>query len=154
MIFYRLIKVQYATEAWSGYGARLYGGRWNHKGHPAIYVASSVSLAALEVLVHMTSEAILEEYALFSIEITDNDIALLASEFLPDDWCQYPAPLSTMDLGTGWLQSMEGAALILPSSIIPMENNAILNPLHPAFGRALKSVKKLPFIFDQRLIKG
>lgn len=153
MIFYRLTKQYFASEAWSGNGAKQYGGRWNHKGHPAIYVASSVSLAALEVLVHVAKESILDDYTLLSIEIADSEIALLAAEFLPEDWRQDPAPLSTMELGTGWLQSGEGMALVLPSSIIPMENNAILNPLHPAFKDALTSVKELPFTFDQRLIK-
>ena len=55
-----------------------------------------------------------------------------------------------MDLGTGWLQANSALALILPSCIIPYENNAILNPLHPAFHSALNSVQQLPFIFDTR----
>jgi len=37
MIFYRLVAGRYASEAWSGGGANQYGGRWNHKGHPAVY---------------------------------------------------------------------------------------------------------------------
>lgn len=36
-----------------------------------------------------------------------------------------------MDLGTSWLQASDALALILPSCIIPYENNAILNPLNP-----------------------
>lgn len=56
-----------------------------------------------------------------------------------------------MDLGTGWLQANSALALILPSCIIPYENNAILNPLHPAFRKALNSVELLPFDFDTRL---
>jgi hypothetical protein len=46
----------------------------------------------------------------------------------PEDWQENPAPVSTMDLGTGWLQANSALALILPSCIIPYENNAILNP--------------------------
>ncbi len=153
MIFYRLTKTQHAAEAWTGYGAKLYGGRWNHKGYPAIYVASSISLAALEVLVHISNEAILEEYTLFSIEIPDDQVAYVASEHLPTNWRSDPAPLSTMELGTGWLRSGEGAALILPSTIIPMENNAILNPSDVNFQHYLKSVMTLPFHFDRRLTK-
>lgn len=153
MIFYRLTKTQFASEAWTGNGAKQYGGRWNHKGHPAIYVATSISLAALEVLVHVSNESILDEYTLFSIEIPEDEVAYISEEFLPSDWRKDPAPVSTMDVGTEWLQSGEGAALIIPSSIIPMENNAILNPVHPAFERFQSSVKKLPFVFDPRLIK-
>lgn len=153
MIFFRLIKTQYASEAWTGNGAKQYGGRWNHKGHPTLYVATSVSLAALEVLVHVSNASILDEYTLFSIEIPDDEVSYITEDFLPADWRQDPAPVSTMDLGTGWLQSGEGAALIIPSSMIPMENNAVLNPQHPAFKGFLPSVQKLPFAFDHRLIK-
>ena len=153
MIFFRLIKTQYASEAWTGNGAKQYGGRWNHKGHPTLYVATSVSLAALEVLVHVSNESILDEYTLFSIEIPDDEVSYITEDFLPADWRQDPAPVSTMDLGTGWLQSGEGAALIIPSSMIPMENNTVLNPQHPAFKGFLPSVQKLPFAFDHRLIK-
>lgn len=71
--------------------------------------------------------------------------------WLPEDWQENPAPVSTMDLGTGWLQANSALALILPSCIIPYENNAILNPLHPAFRKALNSVELLPFDFDTRL---
>ncbi|MDX5628733.1 MULTISPECIES: RES domain-containing protein [unclassified Brenneria] len=153
MIFYRLIKTAYASEAWTGYGAKQYGGRWNHKGYPAIYVSTSISLAALEILVHVSKEAILEQYSLFSIDIPDDEVASLAPEFFPDNWRQDPAPVSTMDIGTGWLQSAEGVALIIPSSIIPAENNAILNPNHSGFTPCLNSTRELPFFFDRRLMK-
>lgn len=151
MIFYRLVTRRYASEAWTGSGANLYGGRWNHKGHPAVYVASSVSLAALEMLVHVHSDMILNQYGLFSIEIPDKDIEHLDKQWLPPDWQENPAPLSTMDLGTTWLEANSAVALVLPSCVIPLENNAILNPLHPAFNKLLKTVKELPFSFDPRL---
>jgi RES domain-containing protein len=153
VIFYRLTKTLYASEAWTGNGAKQYGGRWNHKGHPTIYVATSVSLAALEVLVHVSNESILDEYTLISIEIPDDEVSYITADFLPADWRQDPAPVSTMDLGTGWLQSRESPALIIPSSIIPMENNAILNPEHQDFHDFLSSVKVLPFNFDTRLMR-
>ena len=152
MIFYRLTKSLYAADAWNGYGAKQYGGRWNHKGYPTVYVASSIALAALEILVHVAKESLLDNYSLFSIEIPDDEVTRLPDEYLPQNWRQDPAPIATMDLGSGWLESGEGAALILPSCIIPMENNAILNPQHPAFPSYLASVKELPFVFDSRLI--
>lgn len=93
----------------------------------------------------------LNQYQLFSIDIPDEQIDYLDKAWLPDDWQENPAPVSTMDLGTGWLQSRSALALILPSCIIPYENNAILNPLHPAFHQVLGTVKPLPFIFDPRL---
>lgn len=152
MIFYRLVTRRYISEAWTGSGANQYGGRWNHKGHPVVYVASSVSLAALEMLVHVRSGSILSQYGLFSIEIPDKDIEYLDKQWLPPDWQENPAPLSTMDLGTAWLEATSAVALVLPSCVIPQENNAILNPRHPGFGKLLKTVKAEPFAFDSRLV--
>ena len=40
-----------AASAFSGEGARLYGGRWSPKGHALFYTAESQSLALLEMLV-------------------------------------------------------------------------------------------------------
>jgi RES domain-containing protein len=144
MIFYRLVMGRYASEAWSGSGANQYGGRWNHKGHPAVYVSASISLASLEILVHVKKDAVLNQYQLFSIDIPDDQIEYLDQHWLPEDWQENPAPVSTMDLGTGWLQATSALALVLPSCIIPYENNAILNPLHPAFHQALASVQQYP----------
>ncbi|MGP3593189.1 RES family NAD+ phosphorylase [Vagococcus sp. WN89Y] len=151
MIFYRLVTRRFASEAWTGGGANQFGGRWNHKGHPAVYVATSVSLAALEMLVHVHSERLLARYKLFSIEIADKHIEHLDKQWLPPDWQENPAPLSTMDLGTAWLEARSAIALVLPSCVIPMENNAILNPQHEHFSSQLKTVKELPFVFDSRL---
>jgi len=153
LIFYRLVTRRYASEAWTGSGANQYGGRWNHKGHQAVYVASSVSLAALEILVHVHSDSILGHYSLFSVEIADEHIEHLDKQWLPADWQENPAPVSTMDLGTAWLEANSAVALVLPSCVIPMENNAILNPHHPRFSELVKTVKEHPFVFDARLIK-
>jgi RES domain-containing protein len=46
---WRLLTARFAESAFSGEGARLYGGRWNHKGVPMVYTAGSQSLAMLEL---------------------------------------------------------------------------------------------------------
>ncbi|TCL05236.1 RES family NAD+ phosphorylase [Sodalis ligni] len=153
MIFYRLTQKIHAAEAWTGYGASIYGGRWNHKGSAAVYVSTTIALASLEILVHSIHDSLMNQYSLFSIELPDDQVEYLENAYLPDDWREDPAPFSTMDLGTGWLDSIEGIALIIPSCIIPQENNAILNPLHTDFRQALRSVKEIDFSFDGRLIK-
>lgn len=151
MIFYRLVTSRYASEAWTGSGANQYGGRWNHKGNPTVYVSTSIALASLEVLVHVKNERMLDHYQLFSIDIPDDDVEYMDQKWLPVDWRENPSPVSTMDLGTGWLQAKSSMALVLPSCIIPQENNAILNPLHPAWAQTLTSAQRLPFAFDVRL---
>ena len=42
------------VEVDNGEGARLWGGRWNEPGRPVVYASSTLSLAALEYLVHET----------------------------------------------------------------------------------------------------
>jgi RES domain-containing protein len=44
----RICKAKYPEN--DGEGARLHGGRWNHKVTPMIYCGQTASLAALEVL--------------------------------------------------------------------------------------------------------
>ena len=51
MIVYRIARKEFISDL-SGKGAELFGGRWNEKGIPAFYTSSSLSLAALEILVH------------------------------------------------------------------------------------------------------
>ena len=50
-VLWRLVTPRFARTAFSGEGARLYGGRWNRKGVPMVYTAGSLSLAVLEMLV-------------------------------------------------------------------------------------------------------
>ena len=52
---YRLISPKWAATALSGEGARLYGGRWNSPGKSKVYLSTSRTLAALELLVHLTT---------------------------------------------------------------------------------------------------
>lgn len=55
MIAYRIARKEYIEDL-SGYGAFLYGGRWNAQGVPALYLSSSLTLAMLEILVHTSNE--------------------------------------------------------------------------------------------------
>ena len=48
MELYRLGVCHYADNL-SGEGAKMYSGRWNSEGVPAVYFASSRALAVLEV---------------------------------------------------------------------------------------------------------
>ena len=56
----------------------------------------------------------------------------------------------TQLLGDTWLRKMETAVLKVPSAIIDMEYNYLLNPAHPDFEKIkISSVSK--FTFDPRL---
>ena len=83
---YRIVKARYASAAFDGEGARRYGGRWNSRGQRATYMADSIALAALELLVHLGSERALAAYRLFRVEVAVSQIMILEAADLPNGW--------------------------------------------------------------------
>jgi len=148
---YRLIKKKRAAQAFSGDGARLYGGRWNSKGNPCIYLASTPSLALLEVMVHLEYYDLLASYLLFKIELLDSSLLELDNSLLPIDWQDDPPPVSTAQIGDNWLAEQSSLGLYVPSAIMPIENNILLNSEYPSFSESLTTVKKINFEPDTRL---
>ncbi len=64
---WRIVKSRHAPTAFTGDGAGLKGGRWNHPGVPLVYAAGSISLATLEMLVHLGRGGLHARYALFEV---------------------------------------------------------------------------------------
>lgn len=152
MRLYRIVKTKHLSTAWSGTGAQLYGGRWNPPGKPVVYLATSISLAILEIMVHLQSSLLLQSYTLLSIEIPDEMLPQVERAQLQDDWKDPSPPDSTQSLGEAWLQAETSVGLRVPSVIVPTEFNVIVNPLHPEFAALLESVRAEPMMFDPRLI--
>lgn len=147
---WRIVQERYSKEAFSGEGARLYGGRWNSAGHAAVYAAGSRALAVLEMLVHLDGPQALSSYLLFEAEFPESLVTELPVSDLPGDWRDDPAPRSTQALGDGWIRSGASAVLRVPSVLIPQEHNYLLNPKHAEFGKVRVSVPER-FAFDSRL---
>ena len=150
MRFYRLGSLvrPKAAEAFSGEGALHYAGRWNSVGTRVVYASSSVALACLETLVHLRKLKHPHERWLFTVEVPDELVETLQQ--LPPGWDAQPASDSGRAAGDQWIASGSGAALLVPSSIVPMEHNALLNPLHPKF--RLEWVQApVRFRYDRRL---
>ena len=139
--------------AFDGDGARLYGGRWNRPGTRIVYAAEHLSLAALELFVHVDPEDQPRALFRFRVELPDDTFEVLARDRLPATWRDYPAPDETAAIGTEWARRGEGLALLVPSVIVPEENNVLLNPGHRRF-RELKIGTGEPFSFDPRMWKG
>ena len=90
MILFRLTKSMFANDL-SGNGARLFGGRWNSEGRPAIYMAATRSLAVLESLAHINPTNIPDDMVLLTIEVPD-DVISLDTKLLPENWKESPEP--------------------------------------------------------------
>ena len=147
---WRMTKRKHARTAFSGEGARQFGGRWNHPGVPMVYAAETRSLAALEILVHLGSAELLEKYVLFEVGIDEALITRVEADKLPKNWKANPPPEKLRALGDEWILSVSSVVLQVPSALIPGESNFLLNPRHPDFSR-LRLGKPVSFDFDPRL---
>lgn len=132
---YRILKRKFLYTAFSGEGARLYGGRWNSPGVAVVYTSGSIALAILEWRVHL-GEWPPPPHVLVEVEF---DPALVWSPpRLPPHWRRYPASKATAAVGDDWVRSGRSAVLRLPSAVLPSgqeEYNYLLNPAHPDFGK-------------------
>jgi RES domain-containing protein len=121
--------------AFDGEGARLAGGRWNHPGTAMVYTSATLSLAALELLVHAAPDEMPGDLVAVAAEIPDGvPKTEIVIERVPDrDWRRYPALLDLCEWGTRWVSTLHSAVLGVPSAVIPGERNYLLNPAHKAF---------------------
>jgi RES domain-containing protein len=134
---WRIVKSRFADRAFDGEGSRLYGSRWTSPGLPVSFAAESLSLAVLEVLVHLQASAPLAEYVVFSVAFPDQLIADLDPSSLPSTWRNSPAPPELQAIGDGWVRGGSSLLLRVPSVIVPHEHNFLINPAHPRFNDLL-----------------
>ena len=150
---YRICQERYADTAFDGEGARLHGGRWNHKGTPMIYLAGSAALAQLEMLVHLDSDSVLlGRYVVIAVDIPEEVITDAGPEAVPEDWDSRASHQHTADTGDRWFRTKQSAVLKVPSAVVPIEFNYLANPLHPDFHR-LRIGEPMSLRFDSRLVK-
>ena len=150
---WRILKADYAAAAFTGDSAALYPGRWNGDGVKMVYAAGSLSLAALELFVHLQGDGMKIKFVCFKVAIPGRiKIGEVGHGRLPRGWRTYPAPESTQQIGTDWAKKKDSLLLRVPSVIIPAEHDYLINPLHPDFS-SLKISDPVPFSFDPRMWK-
>lgn len=136
--------------AFSGEGARRYGGRWNAPGRPVVYVSEHLSLAALETLAHADRRRFERGYVAFEVHVPEDLVLELRDEDLPADWRARPVSAGARAVGDAWLAQRASVALRVPSVLVPQERNLLLDPAHPRFGEVFVG-PGAPFRFDDRL---
>jgi RES domain-containing protein len=152
MRLWRICREIHAANAFSGEGARLYGGRWNSQGVRAVYTSLSLALAGIETFVHL--EPNLQPDDLVSIEAELPDSVLterIDLKSLPRKWYELRDE-SLRTFGDRWIHAGRTTALYVPSAAIRGEWNVLLNPGHSDF-RKLKIQKPDPFEFDLRMYR-
>jgi RES domain-containing protein len=135
-----------------GEGARRYGGRWNKPGTPVVYTSGTLSLAALEYLVHVDSDILPDGLVSIRAIIPDSlKMEVINASDLPLEWKDKIIPVRLQQLGTDWVTNAKSAVLRVPSVVIEHEWNYVLNPRHPEFSQITWEAAKV-FSFDQRLV--
>ncbi len=149
-VAWRIVKAKYAAVAFTGEGAARVGGRWSSTSRRVVYTSESLALAALELLVHIHPPVHLNWVAL-SCEFDGSLAERVDPSSLPTDWRKHPPTRITQAIGDEWIRSGRSAILAVPSALVPLEINYLLNPAHPDFARVFVG-KAEPFIYDSRLL--
>ena len=129
----------------------MYGGRWNSKGTYVVYASMTPSLAMLETVVHL-SVIPKDDYCMARISIPDDAMIELSVSDLPAGWNQYLAPDALKWIGDRFIRENKYLALRIPSAIVAMESNVLINPNHPDF-KKVRLVSSEKILIDHRLLK-
>ena len=146
---WRITQAQYQDTAFSGEGARQYGGRFNSVGVPVVYTAESIALATLELLVRVNQRKHLKRYVRISARFSRDHVTV--PESLPAGWDAHPYSSASQAVGDKWAQGQQSLVLKVPSVVEPMESNYLINPLHPDYD-ALEIGDPTPLQLDARLL--
>jgi RES domain-containing protein len=152
MKIWRICRAPYAAEAFSGEGARRFGGRWNSRGVPMVYCSSSLALAAIELFVHLEPNLQPTDLVSIAVELPEGEPArrLEAAELPAEWWTDDFEPLRA--LGDGWIRAKTSVAMMVPSAPIHSEWNVLVNPVHPRMSE-LQIEPAQPFVFDARMFQ-
>jgi len=149
MKVYRISPCKFNSDL-SGIGASISGGRWNSKGVFLLYTSNSSSTAMLEVVVHLSVIPIID-YCLAVISIPDEKILEIKESDLPTDWLQYPSSDNLKKIGDDFVASNKFLALKVPSAVLPLEHNYLINPLHSDFSK-VELISSERIAIDERLL--
>ena len=142
IVVYRATAPAYAGDL-SGEGARRYGGRWNERGVPALYTASSVALTLLESLVHIGDKADYPKDFTISVIEVDGELQTLNEVPTRKQFSQ--------QIGTALLRDPGCLGFWVPSIVVRQDLNLVLNPHCTDFGRRVRLRETFVQALDERL---
>src|ERR1700756_4927185 len=117
---WRLCRAMHAPTAFSGEGARRFGGRWNSRGVPMVYTSTSLALAGIELFVHLEPSLAPDDLVAISALLPEGEPArTIELSDLPQDW--HADQAGPRRIGDEWIRSGSSLALRVPSVPIPPE---------------------------------
>ena len=123
-------------------------GRWHTRGQLIVYSSERLSLAMAESLVHLKRSDHIEPFVRWEIDVPYHLITLVPA--LPAGWERDQK--ITQAFGDQWLLAKTSVAMLVPSALVPLEQNCLLNPAHPQFDLGWVAAGPVPFAFDPRLV--
>lgn len=151
MLTYRMCRA--AFTALDGEGARRYGGRWNSVGGAIVYTSATLSLAALEYLVHVDVADVPSDLVALTIELPDDvSVTRVHDRELSARWHESVDVDACRAIGDRWLADATSAILAVPSAAVTSEWNYLINPAH-VDSAAMRIVAERAFGFDPRLVR-
>jgi RES domain-containing protein len=152
MHFYRFGLKKFIGDL-SGQGAKIYGGRWNAVGNAMLYSSFSPSLAMLEFACNASGITKTIQTSLLTLKLDSKvKIEIITLNDLPVNWQQVPSPDSLKVIGNNWLKSNKTLAMKVPSAIMPLECNLLINSLHKDFFK-LEIENFVDMNIDSRILK-
>lgn len=149
MEVFRLSRKKYA-DGLSGKGSAIRGARWNSRGVEVVYVASSRALAMSEILVHLNSGMIPNDFEMLTIDVPgDISPEEVDLNLLPTGLTSFADLSHTQKIGDGFLNKARNCLLKVPSVVVPGDYNYLMNPHHSDFSK-IKVIDQVDFPFDQR----
>lgn len=132
---WRITDKKFKKSAFSGEGARLWGGRFNSPGKKAVYTSGALSLALLETLVQSNDRSNLKKKVLVRASIPEEFIRITTGSDLPEKWDRIPLSKASQSYGDSWIEDQKDVVLKVPSVVVSVEFNYVINPEHPYFDR-------------------
>ncbi len=147
---WRITHRDYKDSAFTGEGAKLFGGRFNSEGIPLVYTSGSLSLTILEIFVQNNDRDYFKNCIFFYADLAEELIFKPDPKDFPADWNQVPHGQTSQQFGDKWISGRKSLVMQVPSVVVPVEFNFVINPHHPDFHHI--SYREFNLVaFDERL---
>jgi RES domain-containing protein len=137
----------------SGRGGELADGRWHMRGRPIVYCAASAALALLEARLHLDLplDLLPDDYDLMKMDAPDElAVRTIGLPDLPAGW-RLREDLCRR-IGDARLAEAAAPLLSVPSAVVEVERNILINPRHASAKRIAVNEIVL-FGWDERLLR-
>lgn len=129
--------------------------RWNVDGQYVIYTGSSRSLSSLELVVHSNAIRPKVDYKVMIIHLDDHSHLYheIKVANLPPNWRLRAAYSALQAIGADWYINKTSLILKVPSAVIPIEYNFVINLEHPDFKNHVRLIAVEDYFWDERILK-